>query len=56
MVKKICSCSKNIEHCQNVFENCHNIFEVADGIGISAIQVLAWPQKIGLAQNIFALS
>ena len=26
MVKKICSCSKNIEHGQN-------IFELADGIG-----------------------
>ena len=32
MVKKICACSKNIEHGQNIFEQ-------ADGIGISVLAV-----------------
>ena len=33
MVKKNCSCSKNIEHGQN-------IFELADGIGMKVVNTL----------------
>ena len=37
MVKKIWTCSENIEHGQKQFEHGQNIFELADKIGTSNI-------------------